>query len=185
MLLWILWQWTQCFYKHSFFGSLKTEKWRVVWNSKAKLLKAFSGSIRSAYLAHICPSRGLSMRKSVLKCCARPFGRIAAVRFTKSFMSSTKSPVHIGRQWWSEDKLSLYIKEILRLRVHFSYRLVVKIFATSSTSVSGTLSIFNLPNGKWICGNTNWRGQGNMFWNHLWIPSWRSIIFGQTQHRRT
>ena len=54
-----------------------------------------------------------------------------------------------------------------------------------SLNQKSTLSIFNLPNGKWICGNTNWRGQGNMFWNHLWIPSWRSIIFGQTQHRRT
>ena len=76
------------------------------------------------------------------------------------------------------------MKEILRLRVHFSYRLVVKIFATSTTSVSGTLSIFNLPNRKGICGNTNWGGHGNMFWNHLWIPSWRSIIFDQTQRRR-
>ena len=125
------------------------------------------------------------MRKSALKCSAQPFGRIAAVRFTKSFMSSTKSPVRIGHQWWSGEKLSLFLKEILRLRVNFFYRLVVKFFATSTTSVSGTLSIFNLPNGKWICGNTNLRGQENMFWNHLWIPSWRPIIFGQTQRRRT
>ena len=63
--------------------------------------------------------------------------------------------------------LKFFMKEILRLRVHFSYRLVVKIFATSTTSVSGTLSIFNLPNRKGICGNTNWGGHGNMFWNHL------------------
>ena len=65
------------------------------------------------------------------------------------------------------EDLSLFMKEILRLQVHFSYRLVVKIFATSTTSVSGTLSIFNLPNRKGICGNTNWGGHGNMFWNHL------------------
>ena len=66
-----------------------------------------------------------------------------------------------------------------------TYRLVVKIFATSTSSVSGTLSIFNLPNRKGICGNTNWGGHVNMFWNHLWIPSWRPIIFGQTQCKRT